>query len=68
MMVHFGGGEIITGLGDAAAALLFVLLNNSNLLEGLEDLAVNRARSVDVVAGSDTAVLGGTVPLAQAAT
>lgn len=58
----------LSRLGDATTTLLLVLLNNSNLLKSLEDLAVNRARCIDVVARADSTVLGGTVRLAQTAT
>lgn len=54
-------------LGDAAATLLLVELKNTNLLEGLADLAVNGTGGVDVTAGAGTAVLGGAVDLAQTA-
>lgn len=54
-------------LGDAAATLLLVELKNTNLLEGLADLAVNGTGGVDVTAGARTAVLGGAVDLAQTA-
>lgn len=68
VMIKLKNREVFTGLGDTATTFLLILLNNADLLEGLEDLAVNGARGVHVVARSDTPVLGGTVPLAQAAT
>jgi hypothetical protein len=43
------------------------VLEDTNLLEGLEDLAVDGARGVDVPGGSVAAVLGGAVDLAEAA-
>lgn len=57
----------LAGLGDAAATLVLVLLNDANLLEGLEDLAVDGAGGVNVVRGAVAAVLGGAVDLAEAA-
>lgn len=57
----------LAGLGDAAATLLLVVLDDADLLEGLEDLAVNGAGGVDVVRGGVAAVLGGAVDLAEAA-
>lgn len=57
----------LAGLGDAAATLVLVMLNDANLLEGLEDLAVDGAGGVNVVGGGVAAVLGGTVDLAEAA-
>lgn len=57
----------LAGLGDAAATLLLVLLEDANLLQGLHDLTVNGAGGVDVVRGAGTAVLGGTVDLAETA-
>lgn len=57
----------LAGLGDAAATLLLVMLKDTNLLEGLEDLAVDGAGGVDVVAGARATVLGATVNLAETA-
>lgn len=57
----------LAGLGDAAATLLLVVLDDADLLEGLEDLAVNGAGGVDVVRGGVAAVLGGAVDLAETA-
>jgi hypothetical protein len=57
----------LTGLGDAAATLVLILLEDTDLLKSLHDLAVNGARGVDVVGGSVAAVLGGTVDLAETA-
>lgn len=50
------------GLTDAPATLL-VLLQNTNLLKRLEDIPVDTSRGIDVVAGTRTPVLGGTVNL-----
>lgn len=38
----------LAGLSDAAATLLLVLLKDTDLLKGLEDLAVNAAGGIDV--------------------
>ena len=57
----------LSGLGDAATALLLVNLNDANLLERLHNLAVDAARGVHVVAGAHAAVLGRAVQLPQAA-
>jgi hypothetical protein len=57
----------LAGLSDAASTLLLVVLEDTNLLEGLEDLAVNGARGIDVPGGSVASVLGGAVDLAEAA-
>lgn len=66
------GGEhtvqiTLAGLGDAAASLLLILLQDADLLKRLHDLAVNGARGVDVLRGTRATVLGGTVDLAEAA-
>ena len=50
----------LAGLCDAAATLVLVDLNDADLLERLEDLAVDGAGGVNVVGGAGTAVLGGT--------
>ncbi len=57
----------LASLGDAAAALVLVLLKDTNLLERLHDLAVDGAGGIDVVRRSGAAVLGGTVDLAETA-
>ncbi len=57
----------LSALGNAAATLLLVLLNNANLLESLEDLAVDGTTGVDVLGGPDTPVLGITVRLSETA-
>lgn len=73
LLISFDGGLgntvqiTLTGLGNPAAALLLILLENPNLLEGLHDLAVNGAGSIDVVRRARTTVLGATVHLPQAA-
>ena len=56
----------LAGLGDASATLILVVLNNANLLEGLENLSVDRAGGVDVVRWAGATVAGGTVDLAKA--
>jgi hypothetical protein len=57
----------LAGLCDAAATLVLVDLYDADLLEGLEDLAVDGAGGIDVVRGARAAVLGGTVDLAETA-
>jgi hypothetical protein len=52
----------LTGLCDAAATLVLVLLEHTDLLESLHDFAVDGAGGIDVVGGARTAILGGTVP------
>lgn len=52
---------------DPTATLLLVLLEDTDLLKSLEDLAVNGAGSVDVVRWARAAVLGTTVDLAETA-
>lgn len=54
-------------LGDAAATLLLVVLEDTDLLEGLEDLAVNGARGLNVVGGTAATVLGSAVDAAETA-
>ena len=50
----------LASLGDAAATLVLVMLDDADLLESLENLAVNGAGGIDVVGGARAAVLGGT--------
>lgn len=57
----------LASLGDAAASLLLVDLDNVDLLEGLQDLAVDGAGGVNVLGGAGTTVLGGSVDLAETA-
>jgi len=57
----------LAGLGDTATALVLVLLEHVDLLEGLHDLAVDGAGGVDVVAWAHTPVLDAAVDLPQAA-
>lgn len=54
-------------MGDAAAALILIELKDSDLLEGLEDTAVDLAGGIDVVVGARAAVLGRAVDLAKTA-
>ena len=56
----------LTVLADAAAAVVG-LLEDTDLLERLEDLAVNGSGGVDVVGGARATVLGGAVNLPQTA-
>ena len=49
----------LASLGDAASTLVLVVLNDTDLLKGLEDLAVDGARGVNVVRGARATVLGG---------
>lgn len=57
----------LAGLSDAAATLLLIGLEDTDLLEGLEDLAVDGTGGIDVVRWTRTAVLGATVGLAETA-
>jgi hypothetical protein len=54
-------------LGDTTATLLLVVLENTDLLQGLNDLSVDRSGSIDVVGGTGATVLDTTVDLAQTA-
>jgi hypothetical protein len=71
ILVNGGLGDTVkitlAGLGDAAATLLLINLEDTDLLESLEGLAVNGAGGINVVSGTGTTVLGGTVNLAEAA-
>lgn len=70
LLVNGGLGNTVqiplAALGDAAATLVLVVLKDTNLLEGLQDLTVDGARGVDVVGGAVAAVLGRAVDLAEA--
>jgi hypothetical protein len=57
----------LTLLGDAAAALLLILLEDLDLLKRLHDLAVDAAASINVLGGARAAVLGAAVDLAETA-
>ena len=69
LLVNGGLGNTVqiplAALGDAAATLVLVVLEDIDLLEGLEDLTVDGARGVDVVGGTVAAVLGRAMDLAQ---
>jgi hypothetical protein len=69
--LHGGLGDTVqvtlAGLCDAAATLVLVLLEHTDLLEGLHDLAVDGTGGVNVVRGTHAAVLGGAVGLAETA-
>jgi hypothetical protein len=71
IFVNGGLGDTVkitlAGLGDAAATLLLINLEDTDLLESLEGLAVNGAGGINVVSGTGTTVLGGTVNLAETA-
>jgi hypothetical protein len=51
----------LTGLCDTTATLVLILLEHTDLLESLHNLAVDGAGGIDMVGGARTAVLGGTV-------
>ena len=57
----------LASLGDPPPTLVLIELNDANLLEGLDDLAVNGAGGVDVPRGARAPVLGRAVDLPQAA-
>jgi hypothetical protein len=57
----------LTGLGDAAATLLLVLLKDTDLLKSLHHLSVDGAGSIDVLGGTAATVLGSAVDLAETA-
>ncbi len=71
LLVNGGLGNSVkitlAGLGDAAATLVLVLLEDTDLLKGLEDLALDSTGGVNVVGGAGTTVLGRAVDLTQAA-
>lgn len=71
LLVHGGLGDTVqvtlATLRDAAASLVLVDLEDTDLLKGLHDLAVDGAGGVNVVGGAGTTVLGRAVDLAQAA-
>lgn len=57
----------LAGLGDPATSLVLILLEDTDLLKGLHDLAVNGAGGIDVVGWARTTVAGGAVDLAKTA-
>lgn len=69
LLVNGGLGNAVqiplTGLGDATATLLLVLLEDTNLLESLEDLAVDTTGGVNVVGGTRATVFRGAVDLSE---
>lgn len=73
LLLLLGGGLsdtvqiTLAGLGDAAATLLLVDLDDANGSQRLQDLAVDGARGVDVLAGAAATVLGSAVDLAETA-
>lgn len=70
LLVHSGLSNAVqvtlAALRDPSATLLLIDLDDTNLLECLEHLAVDLARGVDVVRWPGAAVLGGAVHLAEA--
>lgn len=71
LLVDGGLGDTVqiplSTLGDATAALLLVLLDDTDLLEGLEHLAVDTGGGVNVVRGAGSTVSRGTVDSAELA-
>ncbi len=57
----------LTLLGDAAAALLLIALEDLDLLKGLHDLAIDAAAGLNVVGRARAAVLGAAVHPAETA-
>lgn len=57
----------LTGLGDAATSLILILLEDTNLLKRLHDLAVNGAGGVNVVRWARATVLWGSMDLSETA-
>lgn len=55
----------LASLGDAAATLLLVDLDDANGSQRLEDLTVDGTRGVDVLARAAATVLGSAVNLAE---
>lgn len=71
LLVDGGLGDTVqitlAALGDAAATLVLIDLEDTDLLKSLHGLAVDGAGGVNVVGGAGTTVLGGAVDLAEAA-
>lgn len=69
LLVNGGLGNAVqiplTGLGDATATLLLILLEDTDLLESLEDLAVDTTGGVNVVGGARATVFRGAVDLSE---
>lgn len=57
----------LSSLCDTTATFVLILLQDTDLLESLHGLAVNRSRCVNVVHWLGTTVLGAAVHLPQAA-
>jgi hypothetical protein len=55
----------LSALCDSAASLLLILLEDTDLLKCLHDLAVNGSGGVNVVGWAGTTVAGGAVNLAE---
>jgi hypothetical protein len=56
----------LSALGDTATSLVLILLQDTDLLECLHDLAVDTSGSVHVVRWTRAAVTSGSVDLSQA--
>jgi hypothetical protein len=57
----------LSTLGDATASLLLVLLQNTNFLKSLHNLAVYASAGIDMVGWAGATVAGGAVDFAKAA-
>jgi hypothetical protein len=57
----------LSTLGDATASLLLVLLQNTNLLKSLHNLAVYASAGIDMVGWAGATVAGGAVDFAKTA-
>ena len=55
----------LSSLCDSTTSLVLILLQDTDLLEGLEDLSVNRSGSIDVVRWAGSTVTGRSVDLAK---
>lgn len=64
---HTALGDSSASLARAVLLLAVALLQDTELLEGLDDLAVDGTGGVDVVGWAGSAVLGGAVDAAEAA-
>lgn len=55
----------LSALGDTATSLVLILLQDTDLLEGLHNLAVYAAAGIDVVRWAGSTVAGGAVNLSE---